>query len=121
LEVQKMIVEVKIVSNDFERTEEIRKIESYVKKGGVLTKKIIILTPELFVKIFSPERIRMIKFMNKEKSGSISELAGKIGRKFEAVHRDLKLFENYGLVKMTEEGKNMIPTLVGQIRVPAIA
>ena len=42
---------------------------------------------------------------------SISELAGTLERKFEAVHRDTNYLSGFGFIKLKKHKKNVEPTL----------
>jgi len=117
-----MEIEIKIVQKMEERRNEIKNISAKIMKGiVVVNKKTIILTPELFAKIFSPKRLNLLMTLAKKEEYNITELAKKLERKFEVVYRDLKLFEHFGLVKLIRENKSIIPELIGQIKLPVIA
>jgi len=73
------------------------------------TEKTILITPELFAKIFSPERIKLILRIKKNNLNNIYQLAKELGRKYPAVHRDIKLLEGYGIIKLKTKGKTKIP------------
>ncbi len=115
------MVEIIIVPDEKTRAKKVSELVEAVKEGKKISKKIVIFTPEIFSQIFSTERIRLLLEIKTGKSVSITQLAGKVGRKFEAVHRDLKLFENYGLIKLTKKNKNVIPSMAEQISIPVIA
>lgn len=68
---------------------------------------VIFMTPEIFHHTFSPERMKLLMFLSKEGTMSISDLARKVGRKFEAVHRDLRYLE--GIVKFRKEDRRRVP------------
>src|SRR3989344_8046106 len=72
-------------------------------------KHVIFMTPEIFHHTFSPERMKLLMLLKKEGTMSISDLAKKVGRKFEAVHRDLRYLE--GIVKFRKEDRRRIPYL----------
>lgn len=70
-------------------------------------KHVIFMTPEIFHHTFSPERMKLLMFLSKEGTMSISDLARKVGRKFEAVHRDLRYLE--GIVRFRREERRRVP------------
>ncbi|MFO8016858.1 MAG: hypothetical protein R6U32_07190 [Candidatus Woesearchaeota archaeon] len=70
-------------------------------------KHVMFMTIEQFHHTFSPERVRLLMILKKEGTMSISDLARKVGRKFEAVHRDLRYLE--GIVKFRKEERRRIP------------
>jgi len=116
-----MEIEIKIVQTREDRKKEIRAISKQIMKGIIDTKKTIILTPELFAKIFSPKRLDVLMTLTHKEANNITDLARKLRRKFEVVYRDLKLFEHFGFVKLVKENKSIIPELVGEIKMPVIA
>jgi predicted transcriptional regulator len=81
-------------------------------------KHVIFMTPEIFNHTFSPERMKLLMLLDKEGTMSISELAEKVGRKFEAVHRDLRYLE--GIVKFRKEQRRRIPYIEGSIEVKMV-
>ena len=80
----------------------------------------IIFTPETFASTFSPERLRLI-FALKGWNGNIYRLAKKLGRPYEAVHRDIAYLEGFGFIKIVSKGRERFPSLAGPIRIPAFA
>lgn len=78
---------------------------------------VIFMSPEMFYRIFSPERIKLLMFLSKGKAESISDLARKLGRKFEAVHRDLRYLEGFGVVKLAMEDARKVPYVDEDINV----
>jgi predicted transcriptional regulator len=81
----------------------------------------ILLTPEHFQTVFSPERLRIILILKEGPVTSISTLAQRLQRSFEAVHRDIKTLASYGLVTLRKVDRRVIPTLAGRITVPISA
>ena len=81
-------------------------------------KHVIFMTPEIFHHTFSPERMKLLMLLKKEGTMSISDLAKKVGRKFEAVHRDLRYLE--GIVKFRKEDRRRIPYLDEGINIEMI-
>lgn len=116
-----MEVEIKIVQNAEERRKEIKKFSGRAIAGRVENKHTLVLTPDLFAKVFSPKRIYLLMTLAKKEPCNVTDLAKKLGRKFEVVHRDLKLFEHFGLVRLVKEKKFIMPELIGRIRLPVIA
>lgn len=68
---------------------------------------VIFMTPKIFCHVFSPERMKLLMLLGKEGAMSISDLARKVGRKFEAVHRDLRYLE--GIVKFRKKERRRVP------------
>lgn len=78
-------------------------------------KHVIFMTPEIFHHTFSPERVKLLMILKEEGAMSISDLAVKAGRKFEAVHRDLMYLE--GIVRFRKEDRRRVPYLNEGIKV----
>lgn len=76
---------------------------------------VIFMTPQTFCKVFTPERLKLLMFINKNKIMSISDLARKVGRKFEAVHRDLTYLQGFSVVKVRKNDACRVPYLDGNI------
>lgn len=75
------------------------------------------MTLETFSKTFTPERIRLLKYLHAHEVGSISDLARRLKRKFEAIHRDLHHLERYDVVRVVSGSKVRIPKSAGRIEV----
>jgi len=84
-------------------------------------KKTLIMTPHIFAKVFSPERIRLILYVKKNKENNIYKLAKELGRPYEGVHRDIKYLEGIGIIKIKTKDKKKIPTFSGPIEFPDFA
>ncbi|MBN2517298.1 MAG: ArsR family transcriptional regulator [Candidatus Altiarchaeota archaeon] len=69
----------------------------------------IVVPPELFSKIFTKERLRLLKALEKNPQ-SVNELVSMLGRPREAVSRDLNYLNAMGLVNLERSGKERIPT-----------
>ena len=101
-------MEIKIVENMSQEMEiDIEKI----KKGIAKTEKKIVMTPEIFAKVFSPKKIRLLLAIRKYKIDSISMLARLVNRRFEAVHRDLAYLSGFGIVTIKKENYKSIPSI----------
>jgi len=114
------MVRIEIVSDIKKRMQEDNEFVKRVINGKEKIKpavKTIITTPEIFSKIFSPERIKVIMH---SKDLNIYQLAKKLGRKYEAVHRDVKYLEGFGLLKMTKNDNKHIPVKNGPIQIAEI-
>lgn len=62
-------------------------------------------------KIFTKERLRLIKTINQKHPKTISELSKIVERNLVAVERDLKILEDFGIVKLEKKGKEVMPTI----------
>ncbi|MFH1181796.1 MAG: HTH domain-containing protein [Candidatus Woesearchaeota archaeon] len=79
----------------------------------------IVLTPEAFSKIFSPQRIKLLLEM-KQSRRNIYQLAKQLSRSYEAVYRDVRMLEGFGIIKVKSEASKKIPCLEN-IQIPVFA
>ncbi|MBI3036427.1 hypothetical protein HYY73_01545 [Candidatus Woesearchaeota archaeon] len=117
------MVKIEIVSDMKKKMEEENKYLEAVISGKIKPKRAvhtIVFTPETFASTFSPERVRLI-FALKDWDGNIYRLAKKLGRPYEAVHRDISYLESFGFIKVKSIGRKRYPHLAGPIRIPAFA
>lgn len=94
---------------------EMKKDVRDIQRGIYRHKSKRVMTPDSFVKIFSPQRVRLLMALRKNKVESITELAALLGRKFEAVHRDITYLSGMGFIKLKKGKKNVVPTAVKEI------
>lgn len=122
----KKIVKIRIVEDV---REDMRKTDKYVEDvlaGRVpidkeRAKYTIVLTPEGFARLFSPEKVRLMIRIKKNKVLNIYQLAKQLGRKYEAVHRDIKCLESYKLIKIKTKDNKKIPYIDEKITLEAFA
>lgn len=107
-------IEIVVVKDNKEKLNYLKQLENKVKRGSDISKTII-LTPDLFAKLFSAKRVLMLKELGYINYGSIQELAEHLNRPYEVIHRDLKLFEHYGIVKLDKNNSYVVPTLCGRV------
>ena len=117
------MVKIEIVADMKKKMKEENKyiesvISGKIKPGRAV--RTIVFTPETFASTFSPERLRLI-FALKDWNGNIYRLAKTLGRRYEAVHRDIAYLEGFGFIKIVSKGRERFPTLAGPIRIPAFA
>ncbi len=62
-------------------------------------------------RIFTKERLRLIKTIDQRHPGTISELSRLLERNLVAVERDLKILQDFGIVKLEKKGKEVTPTI----------
>ena len=96
-------------------------ITGKVKIDRRRAEKTIIVTPEIFSKIFSPERIKLMLKIKRNNISNIYQLAKGLNRKYEAVHRDIKLLQGFGIIKIKEKDKKMIPFMDEPLTIPELA
>ena len=93
------------------------KVKADIKKA----EKTIIITPETFAKIFSPERIKLMLKIKRNNISNIYQLAKGMNRKYEAVHRDIKLLEGFGIIKLKDKNHKKIPFMDEPLTIPELA
>lgn len=104
-----MDCEIKIVES-IEKYE--KELNERIRKGTV--KKPVggmVMTPETFNKVFSPERIKLLKRIYKNNVKNIYQLAKELDKPYEVVFRNIKYLEGIGLVKITEKDNKKIPSI----------
>ena len=118
-------MKIEIVENIKERMKTDNKYVNDVIKGKPINKKRaekkLIMTPEVFSKIFSPERIKLMLKIKRNNIKNIYQLAKELNRKYEAVYRDIKLLEGFGVIKLKEKDKKKIPIMDEAITIPQFA
>jgi predicted transcriptional regulator len=82
-------------------------------KKGTLEKpeRGIVMTPEIFSKVFSPERIKLLQRIYRNNLKNIYQLAKELGKPYEVVFRNIKYLEGVGLIKIEEKDNKKIPHL----------
>lgn len=116
------MIKIKIVDNLKDEIGKDAKDLKNLSKGEAKleNKHVITLTPEGFHSLFSPERIRLLKALKENNFGSIYNLAKKLNRRYEAIYRDIKYLEGFGLIEIKSENRNKVPVLSGNIQIPAL-
>jgi len=84
-------------------------------------KHTIVVTPEGFARLFSPQKVRLMLRIRKNKVTNIYQLAKELGRKYEAVHRDITYLEGFGLIKIKKKDNKKIPYTNENITLTAFA
>ena len=104
---------IKIVSSIAEYEAEVRR---KLKEGRLekAPEKAVVMTPETFCKVFSPERIKLLQRICLHEVKSIYQLAKDLGKPYEVVFRNIKYLEGLGLVRIVENGRKRVPRLVGR-------
>jgi len=72
---------------------------------------VFVLTDHELHRVFTRERLRILRTLRDGAFESVTELSEKLGRDKAAVDRDLKLLEEYGLVRMEKQGRRVRPTI----------
>ena len=96
-------------------------IRGRVKADRNKAEKTILVTPEIFAKIFSPERIKLMLKIKRNGISNIYQLAKELHRKYEAVYRDIKLLEGFGIIKLKDKNKKKVPFMDEPLTIPELA
>ncbi|MBS3127943.1 hypothetical protein J4410_02265 [Candidatus Woesearchaeota archaeon] len=83
-------------------------------------KRTLVLTPKTFAQVFSPERMRIILKLKEKKYLNIYQLAKELGRKYEAVHRNVSYLSHRGIIKIKTKDKKKIPYIHEPISIPQL-
>ena len=95
-------VVIKLGDYDDFKTDLLRSVDEGPRGYNVLY-----LTPKQVPSMFTEQRLRLLKAIHEHPEMGVTKLAGLLGRKQEAVSRDVGLFKSLGLLK--EEGKDAVP------------
>jgi hypothetical protein len=118
------MVRIEIVPDIRKKMKEDNKYLRDVLRGKVPLKpavRTIVLTPETFPKVFSPQRLSLLLKIKVEGKKNIYQLAKDLGRPYEAVHRDIKYLESFKLIKIRTKDKKKLPYVDAPITIPAFA
>ncbi|MDO8643272.1 MAG: hypothetical protein Q7R76_06890 [Candidatus Woesearchaeota archaeon] len=77
----------------------------------------MVMTPETFSKVFSPERIKLLQKIHRNNIRSIYQLAKELDKPYEVVFRNIKYLEGIGLIKLTEKDNKKIPHLQSELTI----
>lgn len=109
------MVKIKIVEDIHKNVDESFHTLDKLMKGEIKDFKpqgrILFMQPDVFAKVFSPARLRLILRIKRNKLDNIYQLAKELGRRYEAVYRDVKYLEGLGLIKVKTKDNKKIPYL----------
>jgi len=110
-----MNCEIKVVESISKYNKE---INTRIMKGE-LTKpeRSIVMTPETFSKVFSPERIKLLQRIYKNNARSIYQLAKDLDKPYEVVFRNIKYLEGIGLIEILKKDNKRIPHLTCKLSI----
>jgi predicted transcriptional regulator len=72
---------------------------------------VMVMTPDTFAQVFSPERIRLMKRIQRNDITSIYQLAKELGKPYEVVFRNIKYLEGLHLIKLTKKENRQVPVM----------
>ncbi len=90
------------------------------KRRLLKTERTIVITPEIFAKVFSPERMKLLLEVRNSDSRNIYQLSKALGRSYAAVYRDIALLEGFGILKLKTSNKKRYPHMEA-IQIPMFA
>ncbi len=76
---------------------------------------LIFLDLHTLLQVVTEKRVELIELIAKHNPHSIQEIANMSNRQKQAVDRDIKILEKYGVIELIPEGRNRIPRLVKRI------
>jgi len=107
----------KVILKSVESEEEKQALlKSILREGGTETgdETILLLTPKEFAKVFTPERVKLLRLLKNRPDLSINEISRSLKRRREAVSRDIRFFEGLGLIKLERHARLRVPKQVVQ-------
>ena len=110
-----MSMEIKVVTSISKYNKEInKKIEA-----GTLdeTEKGLVMTPETFNKVFSPERIKLIQRIYRNNIKSIYQLAQELDKPYEVVFRNIQYLAGIGIIEVKKKDNKDVPHLVSKLSI----
>ncbi len=95
-----------------------KRLHTKIEKGLLdAPEKGIVMTPETFNKVFSPERIKLLQKIYKNNITSIYQLAKELNKPYEVVFRNIKYLEGIGLLEIKKKNKKSIPHLSSELSI----
>ena len=103
---------LKISAKSFEEFKEdsLDKIEEF-EEGGEVPHSVSFEDPTKLRKVLTEKRIELIQFLISNDVESTSNLAKKLDRGVKEVSEDIRLLEEYGIVKVEKEGRSKRPSV----------
>lgn len=103
---------LKISAKSFEEFKEdsLEKMEEF-EEGEEVPHSVSFEDPTRLRKVLTEKRIELIQFLMENEVESTSELAKKLDRGVKEVSEDVRLLEEYGIVKIEKEGRSKKPSV----------
>ena len=73
---------------------------------------VFVMEREELTRIITKKRLELLDIINKQHPNTVKELAMRVKREDSAVDRDLKILEQYGLVKLERKGREVTPIIL---------
>lgn len=77
----------------------------------------LVMTPETFNKVFSPERIKLLQRIYRNDIKSIYQLAKELDKPYEVVFRNIQYLEGMGLIEVKKKDNKDVPHLVSTLSI----
>ncbi len=77
----------------------------------------LVMTPETFNKVFSPERIKLLQKIYRNNIKSIYQLAKDLDKPYEVVFRNIQYLAGMGLLKIKKKDNKNIPMIASKFSI----
>ena len=97
------------------RIEELKRANKAYEEGGEVyhtEEEATEISLKRFRNILTHKRLSLLKELNNNQFNSISELSRHLKRDIKNIHSDLKILENFNLIKLEKRGKNVVPKTI---------
>jgi len=88
-----------------------KKLVENMLSGSIPENAMIFLNADDIPEVFTKQRLALIRKIHEGHPESIQALADALGRKKQAVHRDLKLLLGHNVVGLEKKGREVVPTV----------
>jgi predicted transcriptional regulator len=90
-----------------------RMIDFALEKPEIAPNRVLVInmSKQSLEKILTPSRMDLVRVIKEKKPESVGGLSKLVNRPLESVSRDLKILENYGLLSLTQVGKQKKPKI----------
>ena len=92
-----------------------KELNAKIKKGKIKHQSGLVMTPETFNKVFSPERIKLLQKIYKNNIKNIYQLARELGKPYEVVFRNIQYLAGIGLVRIKDKDSKKVPYVAGPL------
>jgi predicted transcriptional regulator len=88
-------------------------LDDVIERPDDYPDKIVVfaLTDDELCRIFTKERLRILRLLSEKQITSIKELSEYLKRDIAAVHRDLDILQRSGLVNLEKKGQRVRPSI----------
>lgn len=77
----------------------------------------LVMTPETFNKVFSPERIKLLQKIYRNNIKSIYQLAKELNKPYEVVFRNIQYLAGMGLLEIKKKDNKTIPQISSELSI----